>query len=426
MTTKFRLKILIIVESLDVESSSAAKGRMALINNLREAGFALKVYHYTRRPMKLEGIETVQIKERKWNAYYLLSKAQKLLKRHLNLNLNRFFESWLGFPLSFFNDGKSIAKSLQKENDFDPDFVLTLSYAGSFRAHKALLEISKWHDRWISYVHDPFPMHSYPRPYDWVEPGHQQKRGFFLQVSAKAKYMAYPSQLLASWMESYYAPAKGKSIIIPHQIDARLENIQKYPEFFNPIKFNILHAGSLMSARKPYALVSAFTRFLEETPAAKNDARLIFVGKRSVFHEFFRKTHQKYPQFIYHPGYVVFAKVFAMQLAASVNVILEAKGPMSPFLPGKFAHCTKAGSPILLLGPYYSEVRRLLGHDYPYWAEIDEETKILGHIKNLYSRWKNNRETGLENKSKLVEYLSSTHLEEVFEDLQQEKEGDAQ
>lgn len=426
MKSIYSQKILIVVESLDVESSSAAKGRISLINNLHEAGFDLKVYHYTRRPMTLDGTKTVQIKEQKWNLYYCSSKVQVLFKRYLNININHFFESRLGFPLSFFNDGKSIAASLEKERDFDPDFVLTLSYASSFRAHKALLAIPKWHGRWISYVHDPFPMHSYPRPYDWVEPGHQQKRKFFLQVSAKAKYMAYPSQLLADWMESYYPPAKGKAVIIPHQIDSRLVDSKGYPEFFDPLKFNILHAGSLMSARKPNALVKAFTQFLEHHPEAKKDARLIFVGKRSIYHKFFEETQQEHPEFISSPDYVAFAKVFAMQQTAAVNVILEAKGPISPFLPGKFAHCIKGGSPILLLGPYYSEVRRLLGEDYPYWSEIDDVAKILEHLKKLYSSWKTNTKTELRNRAKLVDYLSSPHLAEVIKALNHKKDENDQ
>ncbi len=414
-------KILVVVESLDVESSSAAKGRIALINNLHAAGFELKVYHYTRRPIKLDGIETVAIKEQKFNLVYIFSKVQVLLKRHLNININRFFESRLGFPLSFFNDGRSIANSLKKEKKFDPDFVLTLSFAGSFRAHKALLQLPKWHGRWIAYVHDPFPMHSYPRPYDWVEPGHQQKREFFLDVCKKAEYLAYPSKLLAEWMESYYPPAKGKLVIIPHQIDSRLIDTQEYPEFFDPLCFNILHAGSLMSARKPIALARAFIRFLGEVPEAKKNARLIFVGKRSIFHDFFEEIHKNHPQLISSPDYLAFAKVYAMQQAASVNVILEAKGPLSPFLPGKFAHCIKSGKPILLLGPYYSEVRRLLGEDYPYWAEIDDEEAIFSHIKALYTIWANKQMLQLPDRDAHVEYLSPTYLKKVILNLNTSK-----
>src|SRR5690606_20049590 len=131
----------------------------------------------------------------------------------------------------------SILAGLKGIKDFEPDLVLTLSKGASFRPHHALLELPKWHSKWMAYIHDPYPMHSYPRPYDYVEPGHQQKRKFFLNIAEKARYAAYPSKLLAEWMESYYSKLKGKTVIIPHQIDDTEVELNALPEFFKKEAF---------------------------------------------------------------------------------------------------------------------------------------------------------------------------------------------
>ena len=41
------MRILVISESINVEDSSASKGRVALIYNLQKCGYILKVLHYS-------------------------------------------------------------------------------------------------------------------------------------------------------------------------------------------------------------------------------------------------------------------------------------------------------------------------------------------------------------------------------------------
>ena len=87
-----------------------------------------------------------------------------------------------------------------KKCDFEPDLVLTLSKGASFRPHYSVLKTPRFHDKWMAYVHDPYPFHFYPRPYTWVETSYKQNEEFFNKVSEKAKYSAFPSQLLLEWM----------------------------------------------------------------------------------------------------------------------------------------------------------------------------------------------------------------------------------
>lgn len=408
--------ILVVVDSIDVNDSSGSKANVSLIENLVQAGFHLKVYHYTQNEIQLPNSACVSIGENKRNAMYVLGRMQRVFTRITKRNLNPFIEKLFGFSFIFFNDVNSIKKALKKESEFEPDWVLTLSKASSFRPHAALLKLPKWHTKWLAYVHDPYPMHSYPRPYDWVEPGHQFKRNFFVAITKKAKYVLYPSKLLAEWMLSYYPDQQGKEVIVPHQITKEVIDMNLLPDYLNPAEFNILHAGNMMSARNPTALIEAFELFLEQNPKAKTQAKLFFIGNSSCYDGFIKEKQQTVPQLFLSDGYVPFHTVMAMQHAASINVILEALGPISPFLPGKFPHCIAANKPILLLGPYYSESKRLLGEDYPYWSAIHDVKKIQEHINALYQLW-------LENKNILMQweelkaYLSVENLQKTILEL---------
>jgi glycosyltransferase involved in cell wall biosynthesis len=414
MLSKAIKNILVVAESIDREDSSGSKANVALIKNLKEAGFKVTVFHYTRKEIQLEGISCHAIKENRKSLLFALSRVERYLRYWFNLKLHKYIEQYFGFSFTLFNDRNSIATTLKKKKDLDPDLVLTLSKGGSFRPHHAMLQIPEWHDRWMAYIHDPYPFASYPRPYDYVQPGHRQKRKFFLKIAARTKFACYPSKLLAEWMESYYPALRGKSVIIPHQIEEEEIESRELPKFFKKDAFTIVHAGALMNARNPLNLVNAFKKFIESNPEAREHSQLLFVGKRSKYSVEFSKIQKELPQLYSTDCYVPFEQVLAMQKNASVNIILEAKGPISPFLPGKFPHCVQAGKPILLLGPYYSECRRLLGEEYSWWSEIDDEERIAEIINELYINWINNEEDFGQNHPIIQAYLSPSYLTKVL------------
>jgi len=409
-------KILIVVESIDVEDSSGSKANVALIQNLHKAGFEVLVYHYTRKEIQLPGITCMAIKEKRWSGLFFLSRMERYIRTFLKLSLSKPLEKVFGFSFTLFNDRNSIVTALRKIEGFNPDLVFTLSKGNSFRPHHALLKMPEWHYKWIAYIHDPYPMHAFPRPYDWVEPGHQQKRNFFLQVAEKSKYAAYPSKLLAVWMESYFPMLKGKAVIIPHQLQDEEYKEVKTLGVFNKKGFTIVHAGALMSARNPLALINAYCQFLKDFPDAKTNSQLLFLGSKSIYTPTFLEVRKETPQVYSSDANLPFEIVLAIMRQASVNVILEAKGPSSPFLPGKFPHCIQANRPILLLGPFYSESKRLLGNDYPWWSEIDDQKRILLLIKQNYLNWLENKAIRL-NRPDLRGYLSEKFLKESIDKI---------
>jgi hypothetical protein len=410
------MKILVVVDSIDVEDSSGSKANVALINNLATAGYDVLVYHYTRKHIQISGIRCFSIPEIKYSPLYIMSRAQRIVQRNSNINLAPFFEKLFGFSFTFFNDCRSIVKSLKKQT-FQADFIITLSKGASFRPHYALLDLPQLHDKWMAYVHDPYPFYFYPKPYKWLEPSHNFKENFFKEVAQKAKYSAFPSQLLLEWMGGYFPGFLKTGILIPHQ-NAKVETqYTVLPSYLDISKFNLLHAGNLLDARSPKGLIAGFRLFLERNPIAKEEVRLLLIGPSSHFSKIIQIYQREIPELIVKNENVNFNEVYQVQKQATVNIILEAKSEISPFLPAKFVHCVESNKMILSLAPSKCEVRRLLGEDYPYWSEVDDIESIAVIVEKMYFIWKLNPEHLLLNRIDLEQYLSAENLKRTIDSL---------
>ncbi|WP_423818469.1 UDP-glycosyltransferase [Salinimicrobium sp. TIG7-5_MAKvit] len=405
--------ILVVVESVDVEGSSGAKANLALINNLKTAGFGIEVLHYTRKEIILSGISTTVIKEKRRSLFFMLSRLEAFLRTRLKLPLNREVEKLVGFSFTLLNDRNSIISCLRRKNPEEFDLVMTLSQGGSFRPHHALLKLPEWHSKWLAYIHDPYPMRHFPPPYTWTEPGSEKKEFFVRQVSEKAAFSAFPGELLLEWMGQFHPQFLKTGIVIPHQISDHDITNKKLPELFNPVNFNIVHAGNLLWGRDPGGLIEGFKGFLRHCPEAKQKSRLIFIGGKNHYSKFLMEVSQKHSEVCLIEENIPFDLVASIQNLSSVNVILEGKSELSPFLPGKFPHCVAANRPILLLGPPVSESRRLLGSEYPFWEEIDRPNKIALLIEQLYDKWKHQGVSKLDRQD-LEYYLSYKNLKEVI------------
>ncbi|WP_339611386.1 UDP-glycosyltransferase [uncultured Planktosalinus sp.] len=415
-----KTKLLIVSESIDVNDSSASKGRVALIQNLIKAGFHVKVYHFNRKEIELTDLECVSIQEQKSTPWYLLSKLQLLIKRLTGWNANNQIEKKWGFSFAHFNDTYSIKKTLQKEDSREFDWVITLSKAASFRPHKALLGLPEWHTKWLAYIHDPYPMHFYPRPYTWVEPGYFQKQEFMRAISKTCAYGVFPSRLLQEWMGSYFPDFLERGVVIPHQWVETPNTLTEIPDYFKKNSFTVLHAGALMKQRNPIGLIEGFQLFLKKVPDARANTQLVLLGRHEYHKEVLIQKQQVIPQLYVSTGYVPFKEVQVLQDNVSVNVILEAKAEISPFLPGKFPHCVAACKPILHLGPALSETKRLLGEEYTFSAEIDDVVKISELLMTLYENWKEKKDSPKYNFKELNRYLGVDYLRETLEKLKSE------
>ena len=411
-----RKEILVIVESIDIESSSGAKANIALINNLHKCGYKLTILHYSGKEVHLSGLNVALIRENKKSLFFLLSRFEGLIRRAFKWSGNRLAENFFGFSFKLFSDRDSIAKKVRKIKSEQFSFVITLSHGGSFRPHHALLKLPHLHSKWLAYIHDPYPMHHFPPPYTWTETGAEKKETFIKEISEKAAFSAFPSKLLLEWMVQFYPQFQKTGVVIPHQIAPEEISHKDFPDWYDLRAFNVVHAGNLLWGRDPEGLVEGFQLFLEHCPDAKANAKLTFIGGKNHYSEMLNQKAQKFSGLYCIERNIPFDMVRKIQNSCAVNVILEAKSGMSPFLPGKFPHCIVAEKPILLLGPAKSESRRLLGEDYPYWAEIDSSEKIAALIEILYNNWKNNVSVKLVRPDQ-HRYLSDVRLKEVLNNL---------
>jgi len=404
--------IVVVVDSIDVDDSSGSKVNVALIQNLQTLGYHIEVFHYTRKDIQLRGVVCHSIKEKKYNLKYLLSRSQRVFTRFTKININRFIEGIIGFSFTFFNDVDSIRSFVLNNLKKQPDLIITISKGASFRPHYALLKLPKFHDKWLAYVHDPYPFHCYPAPYDWFEPGYKIKEAFFRGVSEKSKFSAFPSQLLKQWMGKYFPNFLETGFIIPHQYSSDFEDKSiEFPDFFETDKFTLMHAGNLMNTRPPIPLIKAYKEFLNICPEAKDNSRIYLLGNVNFYKDEIKKETKDLPQFYCSYGDLSYDVVNKMQKYISVGLIMESKGVISPFLPGKFSSCVMSDKMILHLGPKNSEIRRLLGEDYPYMAEIDNVDLISKLIVELYNHWKNDNQMNL-NRTDLKLYVGTDYLED--------------
>lgn len=408
-------KIAIIVESIDIDDSSGSKANIALIQNLSAIGYQVSVFHYTRKKIQLRNINCFSIKEKK-GILYFLSRAQRVIQRTFKLNFSKPLENVFGFSFTFFNDVNSI-KLFITDKIATCDLVMTLSKGASFRPHYALLKLPQFHDKWMAYIHDPYPFHCYPKPYDWFESGYKQKEVFFKKVSERAQFSGFPSLLLKEWMGNYFPNFLKTGVIIPHQrIDVK-SKVYKFPDYFDITKFTILHAGNLMKQRSPKGLIDGFQLFLTNNSQAKGNASLLLLGNSNYHKDMLVDYNSKISSLYMSNRSVSFEIVYYLQKNVSVNVILESKAEISPFLPGKFPHCVIADKPILLLSPMNSETKRLLGADYRYHTEVDNVNSIAKLIQELYEQWQTNPQDLKLSRKDLEYYVSAAYLEDVINSI---------
>ncbi|WP_336094497.1 UDP-glycosyltransferase [Leeuwenhoekiella sp. CH_XMU1409-2] len=409
------MKILVLSETLDVSSSSAGKANYAFIQSLLSAGFEITVYHYSYKEINLPGVESILIQERKTDLNYWLSRGQRVLQRITQRDFSKLLENRFGFSFTFFNDVNTMVTALKPLRAADYDIILTLSKGASYRTHAALLKLPEWQAKWLAYIHDPYPFHWYPKPYDWVQPGSVQKEAFFKKVAQKAEWLGYPSQCLQDCMGTFDASFKTKGIVLPHQASEAVVVEKAFPEFFDPDDFNVLHAGNLLKQRDPFPLIRAWNLFLAQHPEAKAVTKLLLIGPGDYHEPELSKVCSDKETIYRYSGSMDYEQVRLLEQYSSVNIVLEAAAEVSPFLPAKFPNLVKANCPILHLGPKHSEVRQLLGENYPFVAEAGDVELMTIRIKELYHQWRNNTTAPLN--VKLQDYFSPSYLRKTLSEL---------
>lgn len=149
----------------------------------------------------------------------------------------------------------------------------------------------------------------------------------------------------------------------------------------------------------------------------KKDSRLILIGNNTYYKKWIENEIKGVDEILNISNNIFFNVVNELQHQVSVNVILEANTEINPFLPGKFPHCVKANKSILALTSKNSELIRLLGNDYEYWANPDDIQKIKTILTQLFVKWEHNPESLKLDRDDLEKYLSLDSLKTIIESI---------
>lgn len=357
--------------------------------------------------------------KRKITFYKLLATFQKVLTQVTKRDYHKILERIFGFSFNFYNDVILLYREVKKENLFDYNHIITLSQGASFRPHYMVLnKLKPFHHKWIANMHDPFPFHQYPRPYNWVIWNYKAQENLMNGIAQCASIVTFPSKELEGWMMSYNE--FNKTIIIPHQLDWTINTTitanNEYSELLQVDEFNVLHVGTLLSERHIIDLLEVFLVFSQIHAKTK----LWFIGPIAEKHlpilEEYKKSSNGKIDFINKR--LAFQDAIYLHKKADVNLIIEANAEISPFLPGKFPHCILANKPILSLSPYYSEVSNILGKEYPYLIEPTDQKKLDVALMQLFQYWKNpSTDDSVCNFNEVKEYLSLSYLEKTLRGL---------
>lgn len=292
-------------------------------------------------------------------------------------------------------------------------FALAFGAGMDFTPHMALASLARG-IRWVAYYHDPWPGHLYPEPYRWKRsiPGWHQER-WHRRILRRAPALAFPSERLRDWVLcGDLAPLRAKAFILPHLASGpelpMLENSAGLPEAFKPSDFNVVHAGTLLRHRSPWALLSGFSRFASRDAERAERAKLWLVGwvdrhlapdprwgemtaGRGIHVINDRVSYEDSMRLLFH---------------ATAGVIVEAVAAESPFYPGKLADLLYLRKPILAVTPARSTVRDMLGDGYPLLCGPDCAEEVERKLELLWEAWRERRSDRYAPSERAVEMAS--------------------
>ena len=380
--------ILVVCENLNINATSAGIVSSTFIQLLSDSGYDVTVmtennfdYPISWLPEKVKVVK-FEIKREKKTIWNSIPKIKAI---------PAYFT---GFSVTMRNRIEhykiEINNQLATKNF---DVIYALGVGNIFSPHFALAEMNLKIPFYVN-IHDPFPMHVYPEPYKksktWISNLLEKK---FKIVLHKAKGISFPSQFLLEHMSPTFPVIKEKGFVVPH-IGTFLNNLPndnqtKQGFAFNLSKINILHAGTLLGPRNPQFLLQSIAELNQEVPGFLDKMCFTFIGNvNTELITIVSNSESRNVHFI--NDRISYKKSVELIEQANASLVIEAISEFSPFLPGKVADIAYSEKPIISLSPKNSEVRRLLGTDYPYQSELNDVKIIKIILKKFFEDYKSN------------------------------------
>jgi hypothetical protein len=307
-----------------------------------------------------------------------------------------------------------------------PDLIFARAAGMEFEPYMAL---ARWRPDvpWVANYHDPYPSSLYPEPYRnkrrfisrWQEAVHRR-------IVTTADALTFPCQRLLEWvLTGNLEKCRDKAFVVPHVATELSRAAADGAALMLPPaetdEFRIVHTGTLLNGREPWALLRGFHNFVEQDDQKRRHAKLIMVGKVVREH----RLHQHWEQQTGSQNVVLceqrlpYEQALELARSAVAPVVLEASSSVSPFFPGKLADCLWLRKPILALSPQQSATADLLGSRYPLLVDPDDSQGITSALNLLWDHWKQGRLADLVPSAEVVGAISeqavSTSLERIFQ-----------
>lgn len=400
------MKILILIENLEVNrTSSGIRSYKQLILYQKIYG-NIDVITATDEKLhpKIKDVKYFYLKEKyKYNYSWIdkLSKSIAIQNFVFGIGLRKYYKI-----LNWKNTIKDILNT-KKYN-----YIVSLDSGSSFISAYALYFLRKKYSfKHLMFVHDPFPLNQYPKPYQ--KPNslpYKSVARLFGKVLATADILSFPSLRLMEWMSQFYPEIPDKHIIQPH-IGMRLDELNKFlvqketsdiPVL--PKGLNIVHTGSLLGSRNPTFLIKAIELLFKNFPEAKEVVFLHIIGQID------RSWDPKKlctDNVIIYPKRYSYLQSLEIQKKADILLLIEAVSEVSPFMPGKLADYLMAEKPILALTPKTSESSRILGKYYTLLCENGNIEDIYNKLQTTYHSYQKNSLNELLPYKKAKKYVES-------------------
>lgn len=334
-----------------------------------------------------------------------ISKVNKAFS-YIVRKLNALIAYSTGYNASVWQRVAQWEESLEEITDREkPDLIFVRAAGAEFEPHFAMLNLRR-SVPWIANYHDPFPISLYPEPYKTIIPFisfHQE--ALHKKILGRADALTFPSRRLLDWVLSgQLSSHKKKAFVVPHlAMDLPDEQAEKPKTMsLNYNGFMVVHAGTLLSIRKPWALLEGFREFIGNDVHKKEKAQLVFIGKvHREITEDEKWSCGDYPENIVliNERFSYFQTLEILRNSAAA-VILEAENSESPFSPAKLADILWLRKPVLALSPGESAVADLLGDDYPLLVSPKDSKGIKNALELLWKYW---------NEGKINEFIMPLH-----------------
>jgi hypothetical protein len=276
-----------------------------------------------------------------------------------------------------------------------PDIIFVRASGLEFEPHIAMLE-GPWPIPWVAHYHDPFPISRYPSPYQQVKrPITDFQETLHEKILESADALSFPSRRLLEWVcNGKLSSHRRKAWVLPHLAmdlpDAGARGARvAIPGAACNDKFSIIHSGTLLRHRSPWALLKGLETFIGQSVEKKEATRLVLVGgvdRRLLEDSRWRSVAGA--NVLIESRRIEYKEALEYVRSAAAGVILEADSPESPFFPAKLADYVWLRKPILALSPAKSVVADCLGETCELRVSPSNAGDITHGLEVLWSHWK--------------------------------------